>query len=96
MSALVDRATLDAVDHAPPMTMFLYERVTPSVKAGRRYPVTRTSRGVYASEVTAAQWIEAVDLETVNRAGERVPLWTAPAWRSAGAGDTVTFDMGAP
>ena len=76
------------------LSLFLWEQVTPSVRAGRRYPAERTAAGEYASTpLTAAQYIEGVSLQCLNQKGEWVDLWVTSLFRTVSAGDFVRFRL---
>jgi len=76
----------------PTFTMFVYERVTPSVKAGRRFPAERTADGEYRATVTGpVENADGVDLEVERRDGARAALWEAPLHRPILEADEVMF-----
>jgi len=82
-----------ALDSAPTYSIFVWNRVTPSVRAGRRYPATRKPDGSFVTpEISTPDSYQRADLEIVNRAGERVALWSAAFHRHLWEGDSVRFE----
>jgi len=83
-------------------TLFVYEWVTASVRAGRRYPIARrrppdwvgVALDVEAGvDVPPPPRANLVDVEYVNGAGQRVALWTAPLRFRPNAGDFLRFEV---
>lgn len=74
-----------------PSTLFVYDQVTPSVKAGRRFRITRkVGRGDYEAEVTGPvpPRADRVDLEGKNGA-----LWTAHLVFTPSVGEELRFTL---
>lgn len=83
-------------------TIFVYDQVTPTVKAGRRYPITARHEPDWVrvvldveADVDAAPPPHAnlADAEYTDGAGKRVPLWTAHLACSPAAGDRLRFTV---
>lgn len=86
----------DRETHGRTLTMFLWEQVTPSVRAGMRLKAAREREFHYISEpmpVDKREVWDHVDLEFLNNAGGHVVLWTAPFFRHINKGDRIGFTL---
>jgi len=71
----LDQTTRNIIEGEQPSVLFVYDQVTPSVKAGKRFPITRKlGRFDYEADITSpvSPHADLVDLEGKNGA-----LWTA-------------------
>ena len=84
-------AVMSIVEGEQPSVLFVYDRVTPSVKAGKRYPITRKlGRFDYEADITSPVNPHAalVDLEGKNGA-----LWTGRLAFLPHVGEALRFTV---
>ena len=94
MAAPVD---FDVLQDFEPLTFFAWQQITPSVRAGRRFPAVRVFTGCYTThELPVPVDVDGITIETTPRLeGEKPqPLWTLTQPMTARAGDTLRIVLG--
>ena len=78
--------------------LFAWERVTRSVRAGRRYPADRKSGGEYitSAPIATEHRIDGVTLQTLNRDNEWVGLWDTTLLSTLQPGDHLRLTITGP